>query len=421
MTGDVVPGSSSSSLVFWSLAVLNDSTVISGDSLGHIQVWDGIMGVLQQTLSGAHHSGSDVTTVVVSSENSFFSAGSDGKVNSFRRSAATNGQTHGSWFLSQSHHLHSHDVLSLALFKSKQENSHSFLLSGGLDSKLCFYPTEENETENVEDDDGLRSTSTAVKKPFWLPPLDGSSTDGLVSHSLGDDCRTILMRNHSHVDLWRTQLQETSATGGGENTDSIITNNSKSNFEEKCRLLVRLAPSSSSSLCCSALSPNGRLALVCGRNMTRLFFVKNDNNNNNSQSSSGSHTVVKEIPLVSFSSENRTVTAGVFTPDNRQLILWDCQEKSFLLFSLSGEGEKENGVGGAVTAAFTVALPFSSGLLVEKNSSSSSSSINSSESSASLDRLFSSQVKKMTVSPDGKLLAILSCSNTIVVFSLTNK
>ncbi len=35
----------------WTLSVLNDMTLISGDSLGTIQVWDGIMGTMLQVIA----------------------------------------------------------------------------------------------------------------------------------------------------------------------------------------------------------------------------------------------------------------------------------------------------------------------------------------------------------------------------------
>ena len=62
----------------WALNVLQDYTVISGDSLGHVQLWDGRHGTLLKSFS--QHT-ADVTCLAISSdEKSIYASGFDHKI-----------------------------------------------------------------------------------------------------------------------------------------------------------------------------------------------------------------------------------------------------------------------------------------------------------------------------------------------------
>jgi WD40 repeat protein len=70
MTGDVVRGAAT---YIWSIKVLSDSTVFTGDSRGHVQIWDGETGVLMITL---HQHTAEVLALAVSpDETQVFASG----------------------------------------------------------------------------------------------------------------------------------------------------------------------------------------------------------------------------------------------------------------------------------------------------------------------------------------------------------
>ena len=61
----------------WALEALSDGTVVSGDSFGHVQIWDGRSGTLTQTFDH-NEDGADVFCVAVSEdEDKIFASGVD--------------------------------------------------------------------------------------------------------------------------------------------------------------------------------------------------------------------------------------------------------------------------------------------------------------------------------------------------------
>lgn len=336
MTGDIVPKVSLPCI--WSLVVLDDSTVVSGDSLGQVQIWDGKMGVLQQTLG--HHLG-DVLALVSSHSTAVFSSGVDGKVNCFRRSSEQ--EKSGVWFLNQSHRLHSHDVFSIALFHNE------YLLSGGLDSKLCFYGADRFDS----------------LKPFWLPLVRGNE---LVSAS--DHFSSVLLRYHRHVDIWRTGLGSEREKNGELTTSS-------------CRLALRLNSSDDHHLSLGLLSHSGSLALLAGKSFLKAFRL-------------GQGQTVQELAVSNdLRANQRTITAAVFTSDDRQVLAWDSWGRQFLQLQINQAANQ--------LELFATHPLESDGL---------------SSSSNPADRKFSAQVRKLAVSPASSLLAALSCAQVVTVFSL---
>ena len=179
-----------------SIIVLSNSTVVTGDSRGHVQLWDGETGVLMVTL---HQHTAEILALAVSpDESQIFASGVDCRVTCVRRIApqqqqqqqqlfrAKYGDGGGggdpsdeqemmtmtsssylstspsdcNWVYSTSHRPHSHDVCALAVChcstdgfasdsfpssssSSSSSSSNAVLISGGMDTKLCSYSIDE--------------------------------------------------------------------------------------------------------------------------------------------------------------------------------------------------------------------------------------------------------------------------------------
>jgi len=138
----------------WALKALSDGTLISGDSLGHVQVWDGTAGTMTQTFDH-NESGADVLCLAVSEdENKIFASGIDSSVRCIQRqcsppsSDATQNVILDStpvrkWISSNSHRKHSHDVKALAICHKKTAGNSAepleLLVSGSVDTRVCTY------------------------------------------------------------------------------------------------------------------------------------------------------------------------------------------------------------------------------------------------------------------------------------------
>lgn len=127
----------------WALQALSDGTVISGDSIGHIQIWDGMSGTMTQTFDH-NESGADVLCLAVSEdETRIFASGIDSSVRCIQRKSSTsNEEGLSKWISSNSHRKHSHDVKALAICHKETHNSSNpleLLVSGSVDTRICSY------------------------------------------------------------------------------------------------------------------------------------------------------------------------------------------------------------------------------------------------------------------------------------------
>ncbi|KAI7865767.1 WD40-repeat-containing domain protein [Spinellus fusiger] len=127
----------------WSVVVLKNNTVVSGDSLGNLMFWNAENGSLMQCHK-AH--GADILSVVASSDgDQVFSAGVDRKLTSYRRlqpnqRKGSKSSTEGSWVNIGSRRYHWHDIRALAIDDRPTVNS---IVSGGVDIELVACPAAE--------------------------------------------------------------------------------------------------------------------------------------------------------------------------------------------------------------------------------------------------------------------------------------
>ena len=141
----------------WTLEALSDGTLISGDSLGHFQIWDGMAGTMTQTFDH-NETGADVLCLAVSEdENKIFASGIDSSVRCFQRQCSPPTSESGQnvtfdstpvrkWISANSHRKHSHDVKALAICHKYTKNSSKpleLLVSGSVDTRICTYITKD--------------------------------------------------------------------------------------------------------------------------------------------------------------------------------------------------------------------------------------------------------------------------------------
>lgn len=127
----------------WALKSLHDGTLVSGDSLGHVQLWDGHSGTLEASFN-QNDSKADVLCLdVTRNQNKIFASGVDSRVICIERSSeATEDRK---WVLTNAQRPHTHDVQAVAVcYRSKKKGSGSEMLcTGGIDTKLCVYGVNE--------------------------------------------------------------------------------------------------------------------------------------------------------------------------------------------------------------------------------------------------------------------------------------
>lgn len=123
------------STLVWDVKFIDNSSVVTADSLGKVQVWDYKYGTLEGTFN--HHLADVLTLTVQAGENgntSVFASGVDSKIVKMSRISTEEGSkgTEWKWILSGQNRPHQHDVSSLDI------SSTGLLASGGIEGQLVI-------------------------------------------------------------------------------------------------------------------------------------------------------------------------------------------------------------------------------------------------------------------------------------------
>ena len=130
----------------WALSVLKDGTVVSGDSMGNVQFWDGNAGTLLQSFEHNSNNGDVLDLAVSYDQNKIMASGVDSRVICMERIPSTS-CAESKWVLTNQQRSHTHDVNSLAMVYisdssgslGSKNKCRELLCSGGVDTKVCSY------------------------------------------------------------------------------------------------------------------------------------------------------------------------------------------------------------------------------------------------------------------------------------------
>ncbi len=124
----------------WVLKSLQDGTLVSGDSLGHVQMWDGHSGTLEATFNQNEVKADVLALDVTREENKVFASGVDSRVICIERSGTVTEDR--KWVFANAQRPHTHDVQAIAVcYRSRKKGSggSEILCTGGIDTKLCTF------------------------------------------------------------------------------------------------------------------------------------------------------------------------------------------------------------------------------------------------------------------------------------------
>ncbi|KNC86809.1 hypothetical protein SARC_01071 [Sphaeroforma arctica JP610] len=216
------------STIVWAIAVLADFTIISGDSLGNTQFWDGAFGTLTQTFK-SHEA--DVLALSVSScQKTVYASGVDNKVAQYKLARNANGLGQAKWVFAKKMRVHTHDVRALAL-----STNDATLVSGGVDTQLVVYNTSKFENS----------------APRRIPPFPHSPIIHIARKS-----DMLLCRLSNHVELWRL----------GSGDAEAVTRNPA--------MVAQLSLKGDGNLMCSNISASGEYIALSDVDSTKVFHLQ---------------------------------------------------------------------------------------------------------------------------------------------------
>lgn len=309
MVGDVVRGVST---YIWSIKVLSDSTIVTGDSRGHVQLWDGETGVLMITL---HQHTAEIMALAVSpDESQIFASGVDCRVTCVRKVGPKFGTSpddlplpsDNNWVYSTSHNPHSHDVFALEVCNSTPSSSSgvggAVLISGGMDTKMCSYSVDE----------------FARTRPFCILPV---LAKGLIQSSA--DYGTVAVRHQNRIDIWNVKPSPFESV-------CLKRKLNAEDDESRCKLSLRLEVKGTEHLHCFALSADGSALCCSTTSETRIWSLKTD----------GEGVSVDKLVLPSVA--RGFCHAMAFSADGRRIAAYTARGDLVLLSLVEGPVQEES-------------------------------------------------------------------------------
>uniref|UniRef100_A0A673ME53 U3 small nucleolar RNA-associated protein 4 homolog n=1 Tax=Sinocyclocheilus rhinocerous TaxID=307959 RepID=A0A673ME53_9TELE len=273
--------------VVWSVVYLSDGTIITGDSVGMVKLWDDQTG----TLIKSHNvTKCDVLALSVSqNEDSLVAGTSEGIVVQFQFVSMVLGKDDKEWVRTRTFRNHTHDIRAVAEITTA-------VVSGGMDAQLVVRPL----LDKIEE----RSAASALRKIHFPHRrlVACARKSGLM-----------LFQYPGHLELWRLGESE------GKGSSLFV----KRNPEKLLHLKVK----GEDHIRCSAVSPCGEWIVYSTASTLRLYRLHCDNNNI-------SITKISKLPKV-LSSANQLC----FSSDSSHLFSASAQS-SVHLVSISQSGCK---------------------------------------------------------------------------------
>ncbi|KAH8669602.1 WD40-repeat-containing domain protein [Tricladium varicosporioides] len=285
MTLGIGPAGGPKEIIVWSVKVLKNGNIVSGDSTGEVRIWDGKTYTFMQRIKGHRQ---DVLSLVTSFDGTtIISGGMDRRTVVYKQV----GKGKPRWAEVSHRRYHNHDVKTMA---SLEGRGISVVVSGGPDASPTVLPLNQFGFENQR------------ALPF-LPQEN-------VIHSASKR-RLILGWWEREVSIWRLSKQTKSSTGSEENEEEPAARNRK--------LVAKVLIKGEANITSASVSDDGSLLAVATSSDIKVFQLRMKG------SEEGDGLKISKIACpTSFSSGARLVK---FSPDSK----WLCVVRPDSQFSVA--------------------------------------------------------------------------------------
>uniref|UniRef100_A0A182NMF3 Anaphase-promoting complex subunit 4-like WD40 domain-containing protein n=1 Tax=Anopheles dirus TaxID=7168 RepID=A0A182NMF3_9DIPT len=265
----------------WSVCVMKDFTIVSGDSRGRMMVYDGRMGTVLET----HNvSTADLFCVSLNEQGGIiYVSGVEPIIRLYQRVENETGRGEKVFVRTYIRRGHTHDIKTLATY-GKQ------LFSGGLDGLLMV------------------TSSPPLVRDIYQPFLSAPAT------MMAADCRLVLLKYVNYLEVWTLAPPDRPSTQGGKKVLQIRSKNDEH-------------------ILSAAIAPNGRWILYSTESNIRLLrydYIAEDPANS-------------RLVRVRNTPEHFPATCyrAHFTPNSRGLFLYDRTGGTIHFFTCATEDDNE--------------------------------------------------------------------------------
>ncbi|XP_061389746.1 U3 small nucleolar RNA-associated protein 4 homolog [Musca vetustissima] len=289
--------------IVWSIQVLQDFTIISGDSRGHVSIWDGKTASQLETHQALK---ADVLAVAVNEEeDKLFCAGIEPTIRIYAKTQIKrDDMMYYRWVKFLQRRVHDHDVKALVC---AQDN----IYSGGVDGYLGI-------------SSATKTRSTIHKYgPFLQQPC--------VTISPAE--RLVLLSYAHSLEIWRM---------GSTNGSVELGHQEQSKTEPKLLSLLTIPEKllefksrNEERIVCSTLSPNGRWLCYSTHSEIRLFhFVPGTPSDEGGEGGDENKRETKLIRVKDLPEQMEPASHVQFTADSMRLIVVNRKSKHIMIFAM---------------------------------------------------------------------------------------
>ncbi|GLB36397.1 putative WD40 repeat-like protein [Lyophyllum shimeji] len=335
----------------WTVGVLGDGTIVSGDSLGMIKFWDSRTCTQLQSFQGH---GADVLCLAVGPDgNTVFTSGVDQKTSLFSL-VKTGNPDQGSnplvgassrWIHSCSRRMHSHDVRALASWPpyTTLPPSHKrrfpidiapILASGGLDMSVVVTPAALPSSTVVKIVNPLSTSAHCVFEDSYHRRLAYSSgPSGTSAIQVARKARLVSCIRDAGLSVWRIKARPSEDEDGFSDLELPSLNPQPAGWEKVLEVDLNV----NTNLIASAISDDGRWLVASDLYETKLFSLAIDVKDRLTVRRIREFSSILQAQLRGATTSTTGAQAFRFTPDSSKLVMSTAMSSYILVIDLTGE------------------------------------------------------------------------------------
>ncbi|KXN83554.1 U3 small nucleolar RNA-associated protein 4 [Leucoagaricus sp. SymC.cos] len=326
----------------WTVGVLGDGTIISGDSLGHVKFWD------SRTCTQLHSfqaHGADVLALSINPEGkALYTSGVDQKTVQFSlvrtNAPATSSQTGLRWAQTTSRRMHSHDVRALASWPPYTPLPSNYkrafpldiapiLASGGLDMSVVLSPAALPESTLTKVINPLSTSTTSTFGDAYHRRLTYTVGNAI---RISRNRRLMLCLREAGLSVWRILPKPEDETA-----DDVQEEDAEpwsGGWEKVLEMNLNVA----SNLVAGEISEDGRWLAVSDMYEAKLFSLHTDEQDQVSVKRVKDFPALIHTSIPNASSDTSTGAATLcFSPDSSKLVFSAASTSYILIFDLTSE------------------------------------------------------------------------------------
>ncbi|KAG6845653.1 hypothetical protein H0H87_005860 [Tephrocybe sp. NHM501043] len=335
----------------WTVGVLGDGTIVSGDSLGMVKFWDSRTCTQLQSFQGH---GADVLCLAVGPEgNTVFTSGVDQKISLFSLvKTGSSGPTslgHSSpsrWVQSCSRRMHSHDVRALATWPpyTALPPSHKrrfpidispILASGGLDMSVVVTPAALPSTTVAKVINPLSTSAHCTFEDSYHRRLAYSSgASGMTAIQIARKARFVSCIRDSGLSVWRVQARPSGDLDESLEADvTRVDPESNTGWEKVLEMDLNVR----TNLIASGISDDGKWLVVSDLYESKLFSLSHDVRGELAVRRIRDFSSILQPHIPNSTTLSTGGQAFQFTPDSSKLVMSTTFSSYVLVIDLTGE------------------------------------------------------------------------------------